>query len=87
MAFPYPPKPWQDGQTIIYPASGGYQITGTYSSSKNLWNFVRELPEVVRIDQVIIAPTPPQEVEDGQLWFDSSDGELRLYIWADDINA
>jgi len=87
MAFPYPPKPWTDGQTIIYPASGGYQLTGTYKLSKNLWEFVRELPEVVRIDQVIIAPTPPQEVADGQLWFDSSEGELRLYIYTEDIDA
>lgn len=41
MSFPYPDKPWIDGQTFSVDLNNKYVMTGTYFASKNLWSFVR----------------------------------------------
>ena len=41
MSFPYPPKPWYDGQTVTKSLSDTVVMRGTYVMSKNLWVFTR----------------------------------------------
>ena len=41
MSFPYPAKPWTDGQTVTVNLDSRYVMTGTYYAAKNLWSFVR----------------------------------------------
>ena len=40
MSFPYPAKPWFDGQTVTVNLNR-YVMTGTYFAAKNVWSFVR----------------------------------------------
>ena len=37
MAFTYPDKPWQDGQTIKKTIAGREVVVAKYDASKNLW--------------------------------------------------
>ena len=41
MSFPYPAKPWFDGQTFTVNLDSRYVMTGTYYAAKNVWSFVR----------------------------------------------
>ena len=41
MSFPYPAKPWYDGQKVSYNLTDTIVMTGTYLESKNLWTFAR----------------------------------------------
>ena len=41
MAFQYPPKPWNDGQTVRRDMGDGTVLIGTYDATKNLWSFAR----------------------------------------------
>ena len=41
MSFPYPAKPWSDGQTFTVNLNNRYVMTGTYFAAKNVWSFVR----------------------------------------------
>ena len=41
MSFPYPDKPWYDGQTVTTSLSEDIVMKGTYYADKNLWAFTR----------------------------------------------
>ena len=41
MSFPYPPKPWQDGQTVRAELEDGIVLIGVYEAEKNVWHFSR----------------------------------------------
>ena len=41
MAFQYPDKPWNDGQTVRQDMGDGTVLIGHYDASKNLWQFSR----------------------------------------------
>ena len=41
MSFPYPPKPWEDGQTVRKELDDGVVLIGVYSAEKNVWHFTR----------------------------------------------
>ena len=39
MSFPYPPKPWYDGQKVSYNLTDTIIMTGTYLESKKPMDF------------------------------------------------
>jgi len=41
MSFPYPPKPWQDGQTVRHELDDGVVLIGVYEAERNIWHFTR----------------------------------------------
>ena len=41
MSFPYPAKPWYEGQTVTHSLSDTIVMRGTYVEKKNLWVFTR----------------------------------------------
>ena len=41
MSFPYPAKPWYDGQTVSHNLTDSIVMRGRYVESKNLWVFSR----------------------------------------------
>jgi hypothetical protein len=45
MSFPYPPKPWSDGDQVQQLQSDGTVITATYSMVDNVWKMVRTNPD------------------------------------------
>ena len=47
MSFPYPEKPWVEGQTHEVAMGDGTYLLGQYNEAKNLWSFRR-----LRDDQV-----------------------------------
>ena len=47
MSFPYPEKPWVEGQTHEVAMGDGTYLLGQYNEEKNLWSFRR-----LRDDQV-----------------------------------
>ena len=53
----YPDKPWQDGQKFS-PSPG---VTGTYSSSKNAWSFIRSGGNVSTKDVLTETIRPPND--------------------------
>ena len=60
MSFPYPPKPWSDGDKVQQLQSDGTVITATYNLVDNVWNMVRTNPDTasafVTDQQVLITP-------------------------------
>jgi hypothetical protein len=52
MSFPYPAKPWQDGQELNVAMGGGYYLLGRYNESKNLWSFRRIRDDQVNREQI-----------------------------------
>ena len=41
MTFPYPNRPWQDGQEIKANIGGREVVVAKYDASKNLWTHLR----------------------------------------------
>ena len=79
MSFPYPEKPWYDGQTVTTSLSEDVVMRGTYIESKNLWNFTRTNVNAgvdpngqIYTPNVLSVNVRPQELTDVVPFADSS---------------
>ena len=68
MSFPYPPKPWNDGQAVRHELDDGIVLTGVYEAEKNVWHFTRSTVSggsgVVTTADVFTLNTRPLELPD-----------------------
>ena len=69
MSFPYPAKPWTDGQKVTVPLNNRYVMAGTYYAAKNVWSFVRTATEGGDVDASTVVTSDlanPGQVTDQQ---------------------
>ena len=97
MSFPYPPKPWSDGDTASQLQTDGTIITGTYNALDNVWKMVRSNPDDTLDDgyisdqQILLAPRVDLEggvepVNYTAAFADLNDGQSRGVATQFDVN-
>ena len=91
MSFPYPAKPWQDGQQVNVAMADGTYVIGQYNASKNLWSFRRFRQDQVNREQIFtydVLTTGSQPAPKPLSPFDTSDPtnlqtqqEVNWFLW------
>ena len=91
MSFPYPAKPWQDGQQVNVAMADGTYVIGQYDASKNLWSFRRFRDDQVNREQIFtfdVLTTTSQPAPRDLSPFDTSDPtnlqtqqEVNWFLW------